>query len=243
MFKYLNFFLDCLFPPLCYSCFQHLQKNEKQLSVCAKCASSIKICPITFKTKLGFRLISCSSFDIPAVRELIHTFKYRKIEQAIHPITELLIKPCVQKVLLRNSYSVLRTPFIIIPIPLHKSKEKKRGFNQSELIARALAKYLLDVRPPTEAEHLRVGSASILRLLVRVKNTDSQTEQKSKETRLANVQNCFQLIENCKLKIENSSTIVLVDDVTTSGATLAEAARVLRQAGAKRVIAFTLAKA
>src|SRR3989344_3700207 len=103
--------LDCLFPPLCYSCFQHLQKNEKQLSVCAKCASSIKICPITFKTKLGFRLISCSSFDIPAVRELIHTFKYRKIEQAIHPITELLIKPCVQKVL-RNSKFEIRNLII-----------------------------------------------------------------------------------------------------------------------------------
>ena len=126
------------------------------------------------------------------------------------------------------------TSYVIVPIPLHQSKKRQRGFNQSELIAQALQKYL------RQSAYI---SASICDALRRVHATQSQAETKSVKDRLSNVQNCFQLIENCKLKIENSSTIVLVDDVTTSGATLAEAARVLRQAGAKRVIAFTLAKA
>ncbi|MEK7479475.1 MAG: hypothetical protein AAB634_03015, partial [Patescibacteria group bacterium] len=119
MFKYLNIVLDCVFPPLCYSCFSHLEKDEKELSVCKTCAASIKIytslfCPIcksripVLEARLpkhprchpeaDYLLAASSDFNIPVVRELIHTFKYRRIEKAIRPITELLIKPYLQKI-------------------------------------------------------------------------------------------------------------------------------------------------
>ncbi|MEK7479474.1 MAG: phosphoribosyltransferase family protein, partial [Patescibacteria group bacterium] len=123
----------------------------------------------------------------------------------------------------------------IIPIPLHKSKLRSRGFNQSELIANALAQCLGYRTPPRRDP--------ISRILARVKKTESQAETKSKAARLENVKNCFSIIENWKLEIGNSSTIVLVDDVLTSGATMDEAVKTLKQAGAENVLAFVLAKA
>lgn len=130
-------------------------------------------------------------------------------------------------------------PSALVPIPLARKRLRERGYNQSDVLARALArKWRIPVLPD---------------LLVRTRETPTQTAL-TPGTRLANVAGAF-AIRNAKLEMRNerapinfafhisSFTLILVDDVFTTGATLAEAARALEQAGASRIRGITFARA
>ena len=127
----------------------------------------------------------------------------------------------------------------LIPIPLAPQRLRARGYNQSDVLARALAR------------KWRIPVASDL--LVRTRETPTQTTL-TPGTRLANVAGAFGLrIDDCGLRIGSQPirsairnpqfAMVLVDDVFTTGATLAEAARALEQAGAARIHGITFARA
>ena len=111
----------------------------------------------------------------------------------------------------------------LIPIPLARKRLRERGYNQSDVLARALARQW---RIPVLRE-----------LLVRTRETPTQTAL-TPETRLANVAGAFAVA-----KRPTSAVLIVVDDVFTTGATLAEAARALEQAGAKTVYGITFARA
>jgi len=115
-------------------------------------------------------------------------------------------------------------PDLFVPIPLHPIKLRERGYNQSDAIARGLA--------------FRLGDALETGLLRRIRNTVTQT-QLSAEERQVNMQAAFKISR--KKTINPHDTIVLVDDVFTTGATLGSAAQTLRQAGFNRIIAITAA--
>jgi competence protein ComFC len=116
---------------------------------------------------------------------------------------------------------------IVVPIPLTQTRERTRGYNQSEIIARSIVAH----------DHDKVfihDNASLGR-----KESDvRQSHTKNKKERERNIVDCFyaKKPENIKGKI-----ILLIDDVVTTGATLREARKVLLEAGAKKVIAFTVA--
>jgi len=114
-------------------------------------------------------------------------------------------------------------PSGLVPIPLAAKRARERGYNQSEMLARALARQW---RIPV-----------LLDVLVRTRETPTQTAL-TPETRLANVAGAFAVA-----KPRASSVLILVDDVFTTGATLAEAARALEQAGAKTMYGITFARA
>ena len=126
----------------------------------------------------------------------------------------------------------------LVPVPLGRKRQRQRGYNQSERLARALG---------------RRWSRPVADLLVRTRETATQTAL-TPAARLANVAGAFQLrIGDCGLRISSEkvqsairnpqSAIVLVDDVFTTGATLAEAARALERAGARTVLAVTFGRA
>jgi ComF family protein len=125
-------------------------------------------------------------------------------------------------------------PSALIPIPLARKRLRERGYNQSEVLARALA---------------RQWRIPLLNLLARTRETPTQTAL-TPETRLANVRaafavanvQCSMINDHSTLNIEHS-TLIIVDDVFTTGATLAEAARALEQAGARRIYGVTFARA
>jgi ComF family protein len=110
---------------------------------------------------------------------------------------------------------------IVIPVPLHKRRLRTRGYNQSELLARCICK----------REGLKLESGA----LRRIKDTTSQTH-KHKDERIKNVFAAFAVV---KPDVVKDKTILLVDDVITTGATLGECAIMLRHYGAKRIYALT----
>ncbi len=115
--------------------------------------------------------------------------------------------------------------FIIAPIPLHPGRERKRGFNQAELLAKFIGTKL----------NLEFTIA-----LKKIKNTKPQAQLKNSEERIKNMEECFR-ITNPEL-VENKN-VILIDDVFTSGATMNEAVKILKNCGAKKIIAAVLAKA
>jgi predicted amidophosphoribosyltransferase len=130
----------------------------------------------------------------------------------------------------------------LVPVPLGRGRLRQRGYNQSERLARALS---------------RRWNRPVVELLVRTRETATQTAL-TPEARLANVAGAFQLrIGDCGLRIEGPSNksairnpksaiarpLILVDDVFTTGATLAAAATALERAGARTVLAVTFGRA
>jgi len=115
---------------------------------------------------------------------------------------------------------------MLIPIPLHPSRYRDRGFNQAEVLGRILADRL----------HIPIRTD----ILKRVIKTTPQVEMKDRKERLKNMKNVFS-IHNSKFVIPNS-TIILFDDVFTTGATMRAAGETLKRAGAKSVWAVTMAR-
>lgn len=119
-------------------------------------------------------------------------------------------------------------PTALVPVPLAPQRLRRRGYNQSEVLSRALAR---EWRIPVIAD-----------ALVRTRETPTQTAL-TPETRLANVRAAFAVANVQCPMINDHWTLIIVDDVFTTGATLAEAARALEQAGATRVHGTTFARA
>jgi competence protein ComFC len=116
---------------------------------------------------------------------------------------------------------------ILIPIPLSGARRRERGFNQAELICRELLK--LDKNTNFTLEK---------NILIKTIDTKHQARIEERSKRLQNILGSFATKEGEKLKKKN---VILIDDITTTGATLTEARKVLRQAGARKIIAFTVA--
>lgn len=163
------------------------------------------------------RAVSYGEYD-SGVRELIHLLKYAGVIPAAKPLGKLLAQSIEQ---LR-----LDAEAVVVPVPLHSSKRRERRFNQSELIARAALKHL---SPHFELSH---------GVLVRERPTRSQVGL-DREARIQNMHGAFRVSAPEQIK---GRTVVVVDDVMTTGTTVSECARILKRAGAERVFAATVAR-
>jgi ComF family protein len=166
-------------------------------------------------------LISTYSFhEEGRIQTLIHKLKY---EGATSLGIELgrRVGPAVQSVLATSSVAGL------VPVPLHPTKLRERGYNQSVYICKGIS----------QVTGLRIYSL----LLERVKPTQSQT-QLNVEERRANVRDAFAASREYR-ELISGQTFILVDDVITTGATVAACAQVLKKNGASSVIACSVALA
>jgi ComF family protein len=167
------------------------------------------------------RALSFGEYKGP-LRGLIHLLKY----EGVTPVAEALGRMLAQTVcdLLPGCGE---TKVLLVPVPLHQDRRRTRGFNQAELIARAVARH--------SAYKLEVSSS----LLVRHRETISQVGL-SREERIENMRNAFRVPDRQRVE---GRAVILVDDVMTTGTTLSECARILKSAGAERVWAATVARA
>lgn len=122
---------------------------------------------------------------------------------------------------IKNSFD--HYPDLIIPVPLHKRKQRERGYNQSEYWAMGLSKSL--------------NSTTDTSLLIRTQYTTTQTK-KSRTERIKNVENAFEITNSNSLK---GKSVLLVDDVITTGATLEACGRKLWESGIKSLNIATIA--
>ena len=233
--KFSDTILNLLFPLACILC--DTQVRERRWGpVCSSCWSTMKPLQPPFCPQCGMPQSPaydiaglCSScrlqefaFDFARsalifndpLREVIHHFKYSDRVSLAKPLGALLCQ-CLE-----------REPYqgqVIIPVPLHRQRERRRGFNQAERIADALNR--LNGRN-------RTIDTKILR---RRKNTASQTGL-SRSQRALNLTGAFEVrrpVPGC---------VIVLDDVYTTGSTLHEIAKVLKRAGAERVEVLTVAR-
>ncbi len=166
------------------------------------------------------RAVSFGEYE-GGLRGLVHLLKY----ESVLPVASVL-----GRMLARAIEELLPacgdTHPLVIPVPLHHTKFRERGFNQAELIARTAVKRL-------EPLELATG------VLVRQRPTISQVGL-TREERISNVRDAFRVRDR---RLVRGRTVIVVDDVMTTGTTLSECAGVLKKAGAERVWAATVARA
>ena len=157
-------------------------------------------------------------YEDKLLQSALKRFKYHGAYSLAHPLSDML------KDLVTPHLSSFETDTLVIPIPAHEKRKKMRGYNQAELLAHSFSK---KVALPMNSEILQKSI-----------NTISQTSL-SGEERIFNVKNSFSVIQP---QIVKNKKIILVDDITTTGATLSEAARILKEAGALEVTGLVVAK-
>jgi len=158
-------------------------------------------------------------------RKAVWAIKYSKNKEILNKFSNLLYEYILENITDEISFSNFNNP-LLIPIPMHKNNLKERGYNQSELIAKEI--YKIDERKNFDIE---------LGALIKIKETPHQSELKNKSERLKNLKGCF----SANSELVKNRNIILIDDVITTGTTMGEASKTLREAGAKKVIGFSLA--
>ncbi len=152
------------------------------------------------------------------VRKLVHEFKYGRRQYLRHPLAAWLGDAMSDPRLRGRRFDV------IVPVPLHPTRERERGFNQATLLAELLSGKI---------------SVPLQALLERIRYTTTQTAYDRAE-RMENLHDAFRLRKNANVR---ELRVLLIDDVLTTGSTLSECARVLKEAGAISVYAATAARA
>ena len=204
---------------ICKICESHLPFIEPP--VCTKCGKMMieeSLCLDCQQSDHAFyRGISIFEFNAE-VRRLIHRYKYKQEKYLSTPMIHWMTE----------GLKVYKWDFdLIVPVPLHPIRERKRGFNQADLLARGLSK--------------STGVPLVNQGLLRIKNTPQQAKL-SKEQRQRNLRDAFIISERAKsLKTFHNKTILLVDDVYTTGSTANQCASELLAGGADRVYVITLA--
>ncbi len=171
-------------------------------------------------------ITSLLDYRSEAGKALIWEMKYRGNAKVMKILAEILHPAILDEIWRRETFSGFKEP-VFVPIPISKERREERGWNQSELLGEALRK--LD-----GGENFSFSP----NLLVKIKNTESQTKAESRKARLRNLSGCFACPRPEAVRGKN---IILLDDVVTTGATLSEARKTLLSSGAREVIAFTVA--
>jgi ComF family protein len=232
-------FTDILFPPLCHACKAFIP-DAGEIHLCQSCLAEsplisspqCTICGLPFLTEGGTDH-PCSGciqdppfyaaaraamlFDGPA-RDLIHRFKYGKKVQHSRPLGLLTARHT-------ELFAVNCSADLIIPVPLHLKRLRQRGFNQAVLLGEFLANRW---RIPLSRNNLR-----------RIRWTEPQINLSAAE-RKENVRGAFEVRDAAGV---SSRRVILVDDVFTTGSTVAECARTLKKAGAEAVFVVTVGRA
>ena len=220
--------LDLVFPIACVGCGSYAEHRTSDAWICPACRAALRedfptcvVCrepapsgrtcfPCRRDTDLAGTL-AIGPYHDPTLQSAVKRLKFSGARPLAQSLGALLV--C------RVAASVARgadRAFVLAPIPLHPRRERERGYNQSRLLADAMGQLL---------------QVPVRELLVRVRSTDPQTTIRgSAHVRQANVHGAFAL--HPLAAPLGPTTIILVDDVLTTGATLREAARVLARQGA-----------
>ena len=210
---------DFLFPPRCPACGAYVERRGGWCPPCL--AASLRVRRLPLSVEHTGVLSEAWAFGLyhGALRELLLPLKFKKRRDGLAAVHSFLA--AAGEALPHAD----RTPGIVVPVPLFLEKEKERGGNQTEWIFR---------------EWLTAQGWIWRNALVRTRATVPQYGLSAPQ-RAENIKGAFSLADGYRIEEIAGKSVLLVDDIFTTGATLAECARVLRKAGASEVIAWTLA--
>lgn len=209
--------INLLFPVYCLGC------NQPGQFICRNCFNQLPFnrkSPIKFyPTSALFGLIITSFYESPLVKQIIHKYKYDFIQDLAKPLGQLMAKRLSISSLINNN-------IVLIPVPLHKKRLRWRGFNQAELLAFEVG------------QQLKIQAANDI--LIRTKHTLPQVNIKSSKQRKENIKQSFSVNPDFKNNLKNK-TIILIDDISTTGATLEECALTLSPLKPKQIWGLVMA--
>lgn len=224
-----QFFYDLIYPKmcvfcgkyetfLCANCFEKIETvKTRTCFYCGKLCKNGKICTSCKKKYCSSISAAVWSglYNDKILKELIHSYKYNGILEISEILSEMLT------ITIKNN--IKYQDYIVVPVPLSRAKMSRRGFNQSEIIAKNIS------------ENLGIsGGAAIARR----RDTRSQVGL-SRDERINNLKDSILCVDP---DLINNRKILLIDDVATTGTTMNECAKVLLQNGAKRVDAAFIAR-
>lgn len=217
--RILNAILDIIFPSRCVSC------GERGVDLCLECLSESP----TAERETEKWIFSLYDYRHPPIKKALWFLKYKGRRKLTQVFAESLYGRIMEELADLSTMENFRNP-ILIPIPLAKRRLHERGFNQAELICQELIK-INNIR---HGVYLKLEQD----VLIKPKETIHQARIENRSARLKNIVGSFAVQNEEKIKNAN---IILIDDITTTGATLSEAKKILRNSGARKVIAFTVA--
>lgn len=230
-------FLDFIYPRniYCILCGKGIEKTE-EYSLCTSCRNKVRFihakvckkcgkplenlylpeyCPDCIEGNHDFtKGFSCVEYD-DYMKQLVHRLKYGKERHLAYHMAEMMTTTLQGQGLKEIDW--------IVPVPLHRRKQRQREFNQAEILATLIGKAM--------------GWPVDRKNLIRVKNTRSQNEL-SKEERKINLQDAFQVVSEA---VFMGKSILLVDDVYTTGSTIDACAQALIKAKPKEIFAISFA--
>ena len=206
-------------PPLCPGCWSRLPRIDTDQ---CRCGSPLPASPgeDCARCRRGRSIIlegAALGFYAGPLRDCVVALKYGGRHRTAERLASRLRDDA-------RCRAVLGASDLLVPVPLHGNRERGRGFNQAELLARALG---------------RPSGVRVCRALTRTRDTRSQTDLSARDRR-RNVENAFAVTAEARLE---HAAVTLVDDVLTTGATLRECAATLLAGGAREVRTITVARA
>jgi len=236
IFRIFNYLLGVFFPVRCVGC------GKEGVQVCMKCLSRVKFlekqcCPHCKKLNISGlfcekcesvnyffdQLLVCAGYrENKLVKKMIFGFKYGFNKKFLPVLGEILRA----QLYCHSSAMPKLQSAILVPVPIHKKRYRFRGFNQAELLAEYLVKFFPEMKACS--------------CLLRNKYEVAQAKLKRAE-RLENLSGSVVVKEEFASRLEGE-TIILIDDVATTCATLKECSRALKKAGVRYICGLTLAR-
>jgi len=225
-----DYFLDLIFPKFCVGC------NLEGEWICQNCHNKIvmvatQVCPdcnrisahgrYCVKCRKKHRLsgiIVITYYEEGPIKEAIHNLKYNNVTELGDFLGKMMVGP------LKDNLNIINDKVILTAVPMHFLRQAQRGYNQSEILANIIG------------NELKIEKN--FKIIKKFRKTKSQVKFSGKKRR-ENLKNSFKIIDKNTVK---NRTVIIVDDVTTTGATLEECAKVLREAGVKRVWGLVVAR-
>lgn len=201
-----------IFPPRCVGC------GTPGNTLCHSCTRYISTLP----QKTHDLFFSALPYQDPKVKRILRALKFKNSKEIATFLGEILYTRYLEELSELISFN---KNILVIPVPLSRERMRERGFNQSELIARTFTK----------------GSSTLAlhtTLLERFIHRDPQSSIHMKSLRLKNIQGVYRVTRPSLIQ---NKIIIVIDDIATTGATLTEIKKVLREAGARKIILLAVA--
>ena len=205
--------LDLIYIQPCYFC----GSSKEDKIICSDCYKKIGfLSSDPARIVVNKKVYACCKYE-NIIKNAIHGLKYHKKKKLAKIIAKIMFDS-------REKFG-LNENYAIIPVPIHKSRRKERGYNHTEIIAKEYAKH--------------TGDTVYEKFLLRIKDTQKQYGLKTDE-RIKNITGAFGLNEKTENMPDKNSNILILDDIISTGATMSEMIRVLKENGYENITGYVL---